>query len=100
MSRMSSRARMLGVAISAATLATVLGVSTVMAGEITGTGGGTPLAGASECKYSGLNDTPDAAFPFGGRVQSYGQYVRYGLKGFVDGFTGGPWVACNPTSGG
>ena len=30
----------------------------------------------SICSYSGLNDEPDAEFPEGGRVQSYGQAVR------------------------
>ena len=30
----------------------------------------------SICSFSGLNDTPEAAGPEGGRVQSYGQLVR------------------------
>jgi hypothetical protein len=30
----------------------------------------------SICSFSGLNDDPDAGFPEGGRVQSYGQLVR------------------------
>lgn len=34
----------------------------------------------SICSYSGLNDEPDADFPEGGRVQSYGQIVKLGLK--------------------
>lgn len=34
----------------------------------------------SICSYSGLNDEPDAEFPEGGRVQSYGQIVKLGLK--------------------
>lgn len=34
----------------------------------------------SICSFSGLNDEPDADPPEGGRVQSYGQYVRQGLK--------------------
>jgi hypothetical protein len=34
----------------------------------------------SICSFSGQNDTPNAEFPEGGRVQSYGQYVRHGLK--------------------
>ena len=33
----------------------------------------------SICSFSGLNDEPDAAFPEGGRVQSYGQLVRQGV---------------------
>lgn len=39
-----------------------------------------PQHANSICSYSGLNDEPDAAFPEGGRVQSYGQIVKLGLK--------------------
>ena len=49
--------------------------------------------GKSACHFSGLNDNPDEAFPFGGRVQSYGQLVRQGVK---DQFPS-PGVACNPS---
>jgi hypothetical protein len=45
--------------------------------------------------FSGQNDTPDAAFPEGGRVQSYGQLVRAGLKDVVP----SPGVACNGHTG-
>jgi hypothetical protein len=48
----------------------------------------------SVCSFSGLNDTPDAADPEGGRVQSYGQLVRQGLKADFP----SPGVACNPTN--
>jgi hypothetical protein len=34
----------------------------------------------SICSFSGLNDTPNDPAPEGGRVQSYGQYVRQGHK--------------------
>ncbi len=34
----------------------------------------------SICSFSGLNDDPREAYPHGGRVQSYGQLVRLGLK--------------------
>src|SRR5829696_6936793 len=37
----------------------------------------------SICSFSGINDEPEAAFPEGGRVQSYGQFVSQGLKAFV-----------------
>ena len=47
----------------------------------------------SICAYSGLNDTPNAAFPEGGRVQSYGQLVRVGLKN--DPMVFSPGFACN-----
>ena len=33
----------------------------------------------SICSFSGINDEPDAAFPEGGRVQSYGQLVRHNV---------------------
>ena len=32
----------------------------------------------SICSFSGLNDTPEAPAPEGGRVQSYGQLVQQG----------------------
>lgn len=51
--------------------------------------------GRSICHFSGLNDDPDAPFPEGGRVQSYGQLVRQGLKGAVP----SPGFACNPNNG-
>jgi len=35
-----------------------------------------PQNANSICSYSGLNDEPGAAYPEGGRVQSYGQLVR------------------------
>ena len=34
----------------------------------------------SICSFSGLNDEPDRTDSEGGRVQSYGQLVRQGLK--------------------
>ena len=34
----------------------------------------------SICSYSGLNDEPERTDEEGGRVQSYGQYVKQGLK--------------------
>ena len=45
----------------------------------------------SICSFSGLNDTPEAAGPEGGRVQSYGQLVRQGLKSEVP----SPGTLCN-----
>ena len=49
----------------------------------------------SICSFSGQNDTPNAEFPEGGRVQSYGQLVRLGLKAEFP----RPGIACNPTIG-
>jgi hypothetical protein len=34
----------------------------------------------SICSFSGLNDTPNAPFPEGGRTQNYGQLVRRGVS--------------------
>lgn len=50
--------------------------------------------GRSPCHFSGLNDDPDAEAPEGGRVQSYGQLVRQGLKDQYP----SPGVACNPNN--
>ncbi|KQO01640.1 hypothetical protein ASF21_08500 [Arthrobacter sp. Leaf234] len=50
-----------------------------------------PAHANSICSYSGQNDEPDADFPEGGRVQSYGQLVKAGLKGQVP----SPGMLCN-----
>ncbi|KHK99538.1 hypothetical protein LK09_02625 [Microbacterium mangrovi] len=91
------------------------GAGVANAGEYTGSGGypqGTSHA-ASECAYSGLdrvdsleNNPPgfnDDAIAMRGSqkngyhgVQSYGSFVRAGLKGAVP----SPGVACNPTKAG
>src|SRR4051794_21021207 len=67
-------------------------VGSAAAGEVTGNGKDTagPEHANSICVFSGQNDTPDAEGSEGGRVQSYGQLVRQGLKGVV----GSPGVAC------
>jgi hypothetical protein len=44
----------------------------------------------SICSFSGLNDDPDDPVE-GGRVQSYGQIVRHGLKSEVP----SPGLLCN-----
>lgn len=73
------------------------GSGAAYAGEITGNGKPVPAAerANSICAFSGLNDEPDADFPEGGRVQTYGQIVRLGLKDFAP----SPGVACNGHSG-
>jgi len=67
------------------------------AGEITGNG--KPTQGTTHahsiCAFSGQNDTPNDPFPEGGRVQSYGQIVRVGLKAEAP----SPGFACNGHSG-
>lgn len=50
-----------------------------------------PQHANSICSFSGLNDSPDAAFPEGGQVQSYGQIVSKGLKAYAP----SPGMLCN-----
>ena len=54
-----------------------------------------PQHAASICSFSGLNDDPAEAFPFGGLAQSYGQLVAQGVADAVP----SPDIACNPTGG-
>jgi hypothetical protein len=58
-----------------------VGTGTAFAGEVTGNGKDTagPSHANSICVFSGQNDDPDAPFPEGGRVQSYGQAVKAGV---------------------
>lgn len=77
------------------------GGGAALAGETTGNGGAVPGAGHSnsECSFSG-RDLPDdiEGNPLGfdddavtgGHVQSYGMFVRAGLKGMVP----SPGLAC------
>lgn len=72
----------------------------VSAGERTGTGAPTPLAGASICMFSGQNDDPNAQPPFPngppGRTQSYGQDVaKWGADPVGDKVLH-PGNLCNP----
>jgi hypothetical protein len=83
--RLKTKKSMVGVAISAAAIIATLSAGAALAGE-------EHAQGASWCRYSGQNDDPDAAAPEGGRVQSYGQLVRQGLKATEP----SPGVACNP----
>lgn len=53
----------------------------------------------SICSFSGLNDTPDADYPEGGRVQSFGQLVSNGAIDATDqANTERPGVLCNPNN--
>jgi hypothetical protein len=70
------------------------GAGTALAGEVTGNGKdtqGTEHAN-SICSFSGQNDTPNEPAPEGGRVQSYGQLVKQGLKGSPS--APSPGIAC------
>ena len=70
------------------------GAGTALAGEVNGKG--EPTQGTAHansiCSFSGQNDTPNDPAPEGGRVQSYGQLVKQGLKGTPD--VPSPGVAC------
>lgn len=68
----------------------------VLAGEITGNGKKEDFSqGASICKFSGQNDDPTGTQGQGpgGRVQSFGQDVKFG---FIDPRDFNPGMACNP----
>jgi hypothetical protein len=70
-----------------------------LAGELTGNGDPTPLAGASICMFSGQNDDPlgeDPANGPGGVSQSYGQQVRLGISDPVEDKIEHPGFLCNP----
>ena len=71
------------------------GVGSAFAGEITGNGKPVPAPqnARSECAFSGHNDDPNEAAPFGGVSQSYGRLVA---QGFKDAFPS-PGDACNPS---
>lgn len=88
-------------AITAATLAIVSTAAPASAGEVNGNGTGLPLAGASLCKYSGLNDALTPQEPT--RTQSYGTFfvLIKGLAGIdaAKAALPSPGIACNPTSG-
>ena len=89
--------RRIGLAATTAAVVASLGAGAVLAGEVTGNGMKSGFSqGRSICSYSGRNDDPGEAFPFGGRVQSYGYTVaRNGLKAMAP----SPGVACNPNNG-
>jgi hypothetical protein len=53
----------------------------------------------SICSFSGLNDEPEAEYPEGGRVQSFGQGVRQGALDATDKTSiERPGVLCNPNN--
>ena len=83
--------RKLAVLVAAALMALLIMVAGAMPAFAQGQVERGPEHANSICSFSGLNDTPNAEFPEGGRVQSYGQYVRQGLKSFVP----SPGTACN-----
>jgi len=96
--RKRNRMRMKSVLATGVGVAALLigGSGAAFAGEVTGNGKPVPApANANSiCAYSGQNDVPDDPEE-GGRVQSYGQLVKAGLKAEVP----GPGIACNGHSG-
>lgn len=80
-------------ALSAALVLIAISAGSVLAGEVTGTGGATagPANANSICVFSGQNDDPGAPLVLdfsiapngpGGRTQSWGQLVRlFGIPG-------------------
>jgi hypothetical protein len=71
------------VSVSVAAIVLSVGASSVLAGEVTGTGKHKDMTHANSiCAFSGLNDFPDGSQSGpAGRVQSYGQDVRlYGAN--------------------
>lgn len=59
-----------------------------------------PEHARSICSFSGLNDDPEEHFPFGGRVQSYGQLVRVGAidPQVIQSGEPSPGTLCNPNN--
>jgi hypothetical protein len=83
--RISRGTSRVAVALFAAAALASMSAGAALAGEET-------AQGASWCRFSGQNDDPNAAPPEHGRVQSYGQLVRQGLKATEP----SPGIACNP----
>ena len=68
-----------------------------LAGELNGNGDDNPLAGASICQFSGLNDYPDGSQSGPpGRTQSYGQDVAAGRYDPTENRIDFPGYLCNP----
>jgi hypothetical protein len=97
---MARHLKKFGLAASMAALVVSLAATTVLAGEVTGSGANDHQnQGSSWCSFSGLNDDPTAPLDGsgpngpGGQSQSYGQDVKLGLAD-PPGFN--PGLFCNP----
>jgi len=93
--------RLLGLVVCGASM---LGLHSAFAGEITGNGKwiagspDAPLNGKSECAYSGHQDDPNSEEGFRGLIaQSWGQLPK-GVRDFLTGIGMNPRYSCNPTS--
>jgi hypothetical protein len=82
--------------------ASILGIHTAFAGEITGNGKwiagspDAPLNGKSECAFSGQQDDPGEP-PFRGLIaQSWGQIPK-AVRDFLTSIGMNPGISCNPT---
>lgn len=96
---MTRAMRRVAAAASAAMLVASLGASSVLAGEVTGSGKPTGTQGASWCRFSGLNDRVEGEGPVEPRAQSYGIEVGLGLVPHPSISKGGipsPGTMCNP----
>jgi hypothetical protein len=91
-----------GSRLAAVSCAVIVGGATAgvaFAGEITGNGKPVPAPhiAQSECSFSGFNDDPNEAFPFGGTAQSYGRLVAQLGKEATNEMFPSPGVACRGT---
>ena len=87
--------------LSIASLGATALAGPAFAGELTGNGDPTPLAGASICQFSGQNDDPNGEDPEngpGGVSQSYGQQVKLGISDPVNDKFFHPGTLCNPNN--
>jgi hypothetical protein len=83
----------LAVAVCAAVVLS-LGVTSALAGEVTGSGKKeNQNQGMSWCSFSGLNDQLQGEGPTGPRSQSFGQELKLGLQ---DPHVANPGLFCNP----
>jgi hypothetical protein len=90
--------RLLSAAV-AAILMSSIGVTAVLAGEITGNGKAVPTQGASWCRFSGQNDQVEGEGPVGPQAQAYGIEVTLGTVPHPSITKGGipsPGTMCNP----
>jgi hypothetical protein len=106
-----TRGARLGTAFVAAVLLAGLGGSSVLAGEVTGTGKLIDMHGKSECSFSGqedlqyFTDDSDATAKLvitrgdPGHAQSWGQIPK-NVRAFLTSIGLNPGIACNPTKSG
>ena len=88
--------RRIGLAFSVASIVLTVTATSVLAGEVTGSGKKeNQNQGMSWCSFSGLNDKIAGQGPTGPQSQSFGQDVKLGL---ADPHAFNPGDACGPGS--